>query len=85
VRRRKKQNLIKTGTITPSCAELELTHTAATLRSAERLDVTGTTPSPTDLERQSTGLTLGCDISDPYLIDWEENDPDNPQSVPFPW
>ncbi|KAJ7714331.1 major facilitator superfamily domain-containing protein [Mycena olivaceomarginata] len=41
---------------------------------------TGTTPSPTDLERQSTGLTLGCDISDPYLIDWEENDPDNPQN-----
>ncbi|KAJ7302986.1 major facilitator superfamily domain-containing protein [Mycena albidolilacea] len=49
-------------------------------RSAERLDITGTTPSPTDLERQSTGLTLGCDISDPYLIDWEENDPDNPQN-----
>ncbi|KAJ7760201.1 major facilitator superfamily domain-containing protein [Mycena olivaceomarginata] len=47
-------------------------------RALKRLDVTGTTPSPTDLERQSTGLTLGCDISDPYLIDWEENDPDNP-------
>jgi hypothetical protein len=52
-----------------------------------------TSGTTTPLEPASTLATTGGlhkqlteqadDIPDPYLIDWEENDPDNPRSVPF--
>ncbi|KAJ7803202.1 major facilitator superfamily domain-containing protein [Mycena olivaceomarginata] len=61
-------------------------------RQKPRLSASGTTtPSPAELERASTPATLtekpvagnGVDIPDPYLVDWEENDPDDPQNWSF--
>lgn len=77
------------GAATPA---LERANTAATLSGVQSLSASGTTtPSPAELERASTPATLtekpvagnGVDIPDPYLVDWEENDPDDPQYVPF--
>jgi DHA1 family multidrug resistance protein-like MFS transporter len=77
------------GTNTPA---LERTDTTATLTGVERFRAPGgKTPAPSEPERPSTPATLTTpgdgvvDIPDPYLIDWEENDPDNPQFVPVPF
>ncbi|KAJ7803201.1 major facilitator superfamily domain-containing protein [Mycena olivaceomarginata] len=75
------------GTNTPA---LERTDTTATLTGVERFRAPGgKTPAPSEPERPSTPATLTTpgdgvvDIPDPYLIDWEENDPDNPQNWSF--
>ncbi|KAJ7236417.1 major facilitator superfamily domain-containing protein [Mycena haematopus] len=66
------------------------TATPATLTSG------ASTPSPAELERALTPATLATPgdleknppkdddaLADPYLIDWEENDPDNPENWSF--
>ncbi|KAJ7036550.1 major facilitator superfamily domain-containing protein [Mycena alexandri] len=48
--------------------------------------------TPSELKRESSPVTLapatgkledGKDVHDPFLVDWEENDPDNPQNWSF--
>ncbi|KAF7371126.1 MFS general substrate transporter [Mycena sanguinolenta] len=64
------------------------------LAASKGLTSGATTPFPADLERASTPATLTTPgdpdkqpledaIPDPYLVDWEENDPDNPQNWSF--
>ncbi|KAJ6485534.1 major facilitator superfamily domain-containing protein [Mycena sanguinolenta] len=69
-------------------------NTPARLSGVDGVTFAATTPSPAELERASTPATLTTPgdpdkqtledaIPDPYLIDWEENDPDNPQNWSF--
>ncbi|KAJ7231720.1 putative caffeine resistance protein [Mycena haematopus] len=64
------------------------TLTPATVNGVEALASGATTPSPVDLESALTLATLATpekhsSKDDDYLIDWEENDPDNPQNWSF--
>ncbi|KAJ6568410.1 major facilitator superfamily domain-containing protein [Mycena vulgaris] len=57
------------GTTTPATTELDRTSTLPTLTAADALE---------QRLAEKTG-----DIPDPYLIDWDEDDPDNPRNWSF--